>query len=207
MAKKRVAIVISGRGSNMTALIKAAKAKSYPAEIVLVVSNRPEAKGLEIARAQGVPTVALDHKTFASRTEFDAALERELTAANIEIVCLAGFMRVLTDDFVKRWYGRMLNIHPALLPAFRGVDTHRRALHAGVKTHGATVHFVLPELDSGPMVMQEEVPVLADDTEATLAARVLKAEHRIYPAALKMLAAGKLRIEGDRVVAIQGTTD
>jgi phosphoribosylglycinamide formyltransferase-1 len=202
MAKKRVAILISGRGSNMAALIKAAKAKNYPAEIVLVISNRPQAKGLEIASAEGVATALIDHKTYPKRADFDAALERELAAANIEIICLAGFMRVLTDGFVKHWYGKMLNIHPSLLPAFRGVDTHRRALHAGVKTHGATVHFVVPELDAGPMVMQEEVPVLEDDTETTLAARVLKAEHRIYPAALKMLAAGKIRIEGERVVAI-----
>lgn len=202
MAKKRVAILISGRGSNMAALIKAAKAKNYPAEIVLVISNRPQAKGLEIASAEGVATALIDHKTYPKRADFDAALERELAAANIEIICLAGFMRVLTDGFVKHWHGKMLNIHPSLLPAFRGVDTHRRALHAGVKTHGATVHFVVPELDAGPMVMQEEVPVLEDDTETTLAARVLKAEHRIYPAALKMLAAGKIRIEGERVVAI-----
>jgi phosphoribosylglycinamide formyltransferase-1 len=202
MAKKRVAILISGRGSNMAALIKAAKAKNYPAEIVLVISNRPQAKGLEIASAEGVATALVDHKTYPKRADFDAALERELAAANIEIICLAGFMRVLTDGFVKHWYGKMLNIHPSLLPAFRGVDTHRRALHAGVKTHGATVHFVVPELDAGPMVMQEEVPVLEDDSETTLAARVLKAEHRIYPVALKMLAAGKIRIEGERVVAI-----
>jgi phosphoribosylglycinamide formyltransferase-1 len=202
MAKKRVAILISGRGSNMAALIKAAKAKNYPAEIVLVISNRPQAKGLEIASAEGVATALVDHKTYPKRADFDAALERELAAANIEIICLAGFMRVLTDGFVKHWYGKMLNIHPSLLPAFRGVDTHRRALHAGVKTHGATVHFVVPELDAGPMVKQEEEPVLEDDTETTLAARVLKAEHRIYPAALKMLAAGKIRIEGERVVAI-----
>ena len=202
MAQKRVAILISGRGSNMVALIKAAKAKNYPAEIVLVLSNRPEAQGLELAKAEGIPTVIVDHKTFSSREEFDAAIQRELKAAKIELVCLAGFMRVLTDDFVDRWKGRMLNIHPSLLPAFKGTDTHRHALLAGVKTHGATVHFVVPELDSGPIVMQAEVPVQSGDTEAKLAARVLKVEHKIYPAALKMLAAGKIRIEGDRVVAI-----
>lgn len=202
MARKRVAILISGRGSNMAALIEAARARDYPAEIVLVISNRPRAKGLALAQAAGIATAVVDHKTFPRRAEFDAALERELANAKADIICLAGFMRVLTDAFVKHWYGKMLNIHPSLLPAFRGVDTHRRALHAGVKTHGATVHFVVPELDAGPMVMQEEVPVLEDDTEARLAARVLKAEHRIYPAALKMLAAGKLRIEGERVVAV-----
>lgn len=202
MAQKRVAILISGRGSNMTALMKAAKAKNYPAEIVLVLSNRPEAQGLELAKAEGIPTAIVDHKTFSTREDFDAAIQRELSAAKIDFVCLAGFMRVLTDDFVDRWKGRMLNIHPSLLPAFKGTDTHRHALLAGVKTHGATVHFVVPELDSGPIVMQAEVSVRPDDTEEKLAARVLKVEHRIYPAALKMLAAGKIRIEGERVVAI-----
>jgi phosphoribosylglycinamide formyltransferase-1 len=202
MARKRVAILISGRGSNMVALIKAAKAKNYPAEIVLVISNRPEAKGLELARAEGIPAAVIDHKAFSSREEFDAAIDCELKAAKIEIVCLAGFMRVLTDDFVERWRGRMLNIHPSLLPAFKGTDTHRHALLAKAETHGATVHFVVPELDSGPIVMQAEVPVLPDDTEEKLAARVLKVEHRIYPAALKLLASGKIRIDGDRVVAI-----
>jgi phosphoribosylglycinamide formyltransferase-1 len=202
VARKRVAILISGRGSNMTALIQAAKAKSYPAEIVLVISNRPEAKGLAIAEAEGIPAVTIDHKRFSSREAFDAAIDQELKAAKIDIVCLAGFMRVLTDGFVERWRGRMLNIHPSLLPAFKGTDTHRHALLAGVETHGATVHFVVPELDSGPIVMQAEVPVLPDDTEEKLAARVLKVEHRIYPAALKLLASGKIRIEGERVVAI-----
>lgn len=202
MARKRVAILISGRGSNMVALIKAAKAKNYPAEIVLVISNRPEAKGLELAQAEGIPTDVIDHKAFSSREEFDAAIDRELKTAKIDIVCLAGFMRVLTDCFVERWRGRMLNIHPSLLPAFKGTDTHRHALLAKAETHGATVHFVVPELDSGPIVMQAEVPVLPDDTEEKLAARVLKVEHRIYPAALKLLASGKIRIDGDRVVAI-----
>lgn len=202
MAQKRVAILISGRGSNMTALMKAAKAKNYPAEIVLVLSNRPEAQGLELAKAEGIPTAIVDHKTFSSREDFDAAIQRELSAAKIDLVCLAGFMRVLTDDFVDRWKGKMLNIHPSLLPAFKGTDTHRHVLLAGVKTHGATVHFVVPELDSGPIVMQAEVSVRPEDNEETLAARVLKAEHKIYPAALKMLAAGKIRIEGERVVAI-----
>jgi len=200
--KKRVAILISGRGSNMAALIEAAKAKSFPAEIVLVLSNRPEAKGIELAQAEGIPAAVVDHKAFSSREEFDAAIQRELDAAGAEIVCLAGFMRVLTDDFVERWHGKMLNIHPSLLPAFKGTDTHRHALLAKVGTHGATVHFVVPELDSGPIVTQAEVPVLPDDTEEKLAARVLQVEHKIYPAALRMLAEGKIRVVGDRVVAI-----
>jgi phosphoribosylglycinamide formyltransferase-1 len=202
MARKRVAILISGRGSNMSALIKAAKAKNYPAEIALVISNRPEAKGLELAQTESIPARVIDHKTFPSREEFDASIDRELKAAKIDLVCLAGFMRVFTDEFVERWHGRMLNIHPSLLPAFKGTDTHRHALLAKVVTHGATVHFVVPELDSGPIVTQAEVPVLADDTEEKLAARVLKVEHKISPAALKMLASGKIRIEGDRVVEV-----
>jgi phosphoribosylglycinamide formyltransferase-1 len=202
VTKKRVAILISGRGSNMAALIKAAKAKSFPAEILLVLSNRPEAQGLAIAEAEGIATAVVDHKAFADREEFDGALHRALMDANIEVICLAGFMRVLTDDFVERWRGRMLNIHPSLLPAFKGTNTHHQALLAGVASHGATVHFVVPELDSGPIVMQAEVPVLPGDTEEKLAARVLKEEHKIYPAALKLLASGKIRIEGDRVVAV-----
>ena len=202
MPRKRVAILISGRGSNMAALIKAAKAKNFPAEILLVLSNRPEAQGLALAQAEGIATAVVDHRAFADREEFDGALDRALTDANIELVCLAGFMRVLTDDFVERWRGRMLNIHPSLLPAFKGTNTHHQALLAGVASHGATVHFVVPELDSGPIVMQAEVPVLPGDTEEKLAARVLKEEHKIYPAALKLLASGKIRIEGDRVVAV-----
>src|SRR5690606_36493356 len=143
-----------------------AKAADYPAAIVLVISNRPQAKGLELARAAGIATVVIDHNDFPTRAGFDAAIERELAAAKIELICLAGFLRVLTDNFVKHWFGRMLNIHPSLLPAFRGLDTHRRALQAGASKHGATVHFVQPELDTGPIVIQEEVPVLPDDTPA-----------------------------------------
>jgi phosphoribosylglycinamide formyltransferase-1 len=202
VTRKRVAILISGRGSNMAALIKAAKAKNFPAEILLVLSNRPEAQGLALAQAEGIATMVVDHRAFADREEFDGALHRALMDANIEIVCLAGFMRVLTDDFVERWRGRMLNIHPSLLPAFKGTNTHHQALLAGVASHGATVHFVVPELDSGPIVMQAEVPILPGDSEEKLAARVLREEHKIYPAALKLLAAGKIRIEGDRVVAV-----
>ncbi len=191
-ARRRVAILISGRGSNMSALIEAARAKDYPAEIVLVVSNRPDATGLEFAAKHGIATSIIDHKQFASREAFDATLQETLERSRIEIVCLAGFMRVLTTPFVEKWRGRMLNIHPSLLPEFKGLDTHARALAAGVKVHGCTVHFVVPELDSGPIVLQEKVPVLAGDNEETLAARVLAAEHRIYPAALRLLAEGRL---------------
>ncbi len=192
MSKKRVAVLISGRGSNMTALIEAAKAKDYPAEIVLVASNRPEAAGLARARAEGVATVVIDHTPFGEdREAFERALDAQLAAHRIDLVCLAGFMRLLTPWFVTRWSGRMLNIHPALLPQFKGLHTHRRALEAGVKQHGATVHFVVPEADAGPIVAQDWVAVSKDDTEATLAARVLEVEHRIYPQALRAVAEGR----------------
>jgi phosphoribosylglycinamide formyltransferase-1 len=192
MSKKRVAVLISGRGSNMTALIEAAKAADYPAEIALVASNRPEAAGLARAREAGVATAIVDHTLFdQDREAFERALDSELQSRRIDFVCLAGFMRLLTPWFVTRWSGRMLNIHPALLPQFKGLDTHRRALEAGVKRHGATVHFVVPEADSGPIVAQDWVPVLAGDTEETLAARVLEVEHRIYPQALRALAEGR----------------
>jgi phosphoribosylglycinamide formyltransferase-1 len=175
----------------MTALIEAAKAKDYPAEIVLVISNRPEATGLARARAAGVTTAIVDHTLFGKdRTAFERALDAELQAHRIDLVCLAGFMRLLTPWLVGRWSGRMLNIHPALLPQFKGLDTHRRALAAGARRHGATVHFVVAETDSGPILAQESVPVLEGDTEETLAARVLEVEHRIYPQALRALAEG-----------------
>ena len=199
MARKRVAVLISGRGSNMVALIEAAKDPGYPAEIALVVSNEPAAAGLMHAAAAGVPTAVVDHRPFGKdREAFERALQRELEAHRIELVCLAGFMRVLTPWFVRQWEGRMLNIHPALLPAFKGLDTHARALAAGVKKHGATVHFVLPAMDSGPVVAQAAVPVLTGDSEAALAARVLEVEHRIYPQALKLLAEGRVQMVGGR---------
>ena len=199
MARKRVAILISGRGSNMVALIEAAKDQGYPAEIALVVSNEPAAEGLKRAAAAGIPTAVVDHRPFRKdREAFERALQGELEAHNVELVCLAGFMRILTPWFVKQWDGRLLNIHPALLPAFKGLDTHARALAAEVKEHGATVHFVVPEMDSGPIIAQGAVPVRDDDTEATLAARVLEVEHQIYPQALRLLAEGRVRIVGGR---------
>lgn len=192
MSRKRVAVLISGRGSNMTALIEAAKDPTYPAEIVLVLSNIPDAGGLQIAKASSIETVVIDHKQFGKdRAAFEAAMQSALERHKIEIVCLAGFMRILTAGFVEKWRGRMLNIHPALLPAFKGLDTHKRALEAKVKQHGATVHFVVPEMDSGPVILQGAVEVRPDDTEVSLAARVLTVEHRIYPEALKMLAEGR----------------
>lgn len=193
--KKRVAVLISGRGSNMTALIEAAKADDYPAAIVLVVSNRPDAAGLQRARTEGIATAVVDHRPFGDdRDAFERALDAELHRHRIDLICLAGFMRLFTKSFVERWSGRMLNIHPALLPQFKGLHTHRRALEAGVKEHGATVHFVVPEMDAGPIVAQQAAPVLAGDTEESLAARVLAAEHRLYPRALRLVAEGRFNV-------------
>jgi phosphoribosylglycinamide formyltransferase 1 len=192
MTRKRVAVLISGRGSNMMALIEAAKAEDYPAQIVLVVSNRPDASGLTRAQKAGIAIVTVDHqKSGGDREAFERALDAELEAHGIDIVCLAGFMRLLTPWFVARWSGRMLNIHPALLPQFKGLDTHRRALEAGVERHGATVHFVSIEMDSGQIIAQDSVPVMQGDTEETLAKRVLEVEHRIYPQALRLVAEGR----------------
>ena len=199
MSRKRVAILISGRGSNMAALIEAAKDKNFPVEIVLVLSNRPDAAGLNFASAAGIATVVIDHKTYGKdRAAFDGAMQATLEQYRIELICLAGFMRLLTDDFVNRWQGRMINVHPALLPAFKGLDTHQRALDAGAKVHGATVHFVVPEMDAGAIIMQGAVTVRADDSTQTLAARVLAVEHRIYPQALKLVAEGRVRIVDGR---------
>lgn len=197
--KKRVAILISGRGSNMVSLIEAARAPDYPAEIVLVLSNRPDAAGLDRARAAGIPARAIDHKAFPDRARFDAALQAELDEAGIELIVLAGFMRILTDAFVEAWSGRMINIHPSLLPLFKGTHTHERALEAGVRLHGCTVHYVVPELDAGPIVAQAAVPVLPGDDADTLSARVIVQEHRLYPAALALIAGGGAVLEGGRV--------
>jgi phosphoribosylglycinamide formyltransferase-1 len=200
MPRKRVAILISGRGANMAALLAAAKSPDYPAEIALVLSNRPDAGGLRRAGAEGIATAVVDHRDFGKdREAFERAVQALLEAHRIDIVCLAGFMRLLTPWLVSRWSGRMINIHPALLPSFAGLQTHERALEAGVKIHGATVHFVVSEVDSGPIIAQAAVPVLDDDTPDTLAARVLAAELRIYPLALALVAAGKSGI------AAQGT--
>ncbi len=195
MSRKRVAVLISGRGSNMAALIEAAKDKSFPAEIALVLSNRPDAGGLATARNNGIATEVVDHTPFGKdRVAFDAAMQHVLEAHRIDLVCLAGFMRLLSPGFVGQWQNRMLNIHPALLPAFKGLDTHKRALEAGAKIHGATVHFVAPEMDAGPIIMQGAVAVSANDSEDTLAARVLAVEHRIYPAALKLVAEDRVQV-------------
>lgn len=196
--RKRVAVLISGRGSNLAALIEAARAKDYPAEIVLVLSNRPQAAGLARAREAGIATAVVDHRPYGEdRARFERALQAQLQTHRIDIVCLAGFMRLLTADFVRRWSGRMLNIHPSLLPQFKGLHTHRRALAAGATEHGATVHFVVPEMDCGPIVAQQTVPVLCGDTEEALAQRVLEVEHRLYPQALRWVAEGRVTADAD----------
>jgi phosphoribosylglycinamide formyltransferase 1 len=205
--KRRVAILISGRGSNMAALIDAAKAADFPAEIVAVISNRADALGLEKAAASGIKTEVIESKPFGKdRAGFEAILQRTLDEENVELICLGGFMRLFTAGFVQRWYGKMLNIHPALLPSFPGLDPHGQALKAGVKLSGATVHFVIPETDAGPIVMQGAVAVADDDTVETLSQRVLGIEHRIYPEALRLLASGKLRLEGD-LCRLAGSAD
>jgi phosphoribosylglycinamide formyltransferase-1 len=196
--KRRVAILISGRGSNMAALIDAAKLSDFPAEIAVVISNRPDAPGLVTAGESGVPTLTIESKRFGKdRAAFEAALQTALDQHKVELICLAGFMRLLTAEFVQRWYGRMLNIHPSLLPSFPGLEPQAQALRAGVKISGATVHFVIPETDAGPIVMQGAVPVADNDTPETLAARILAVEHRIYPDALRLVAGGGVRLEGD----------
>jgi phosphoribosylglycinamide formyltransferase-1 len=195
---RRVAILISGRGSNMTALIAAAKAADFPAEITVVISNKPDAAGLAKAKKNDVATLVIDSTPFGKdRAAFEAALQAALDQHGIELICLGGFMRLLTTEFVERWAGKMLNIHPSLLPSFRGLDPHGQALRAGVKISGATVHFVTPEMDAGPIVMQGAVAVREDDTSDTLAARVLDIEHRIYPEALRLVASGDARIDND----------
>jgi len=199
--KPRVAVLISGRGSNLGALIAAARDPAYPAELALVLSNRADAAGLERAREAGIGTAVVESRPFGrDRAGFEAAMGARLAEAGIGLIALAGFMRVLTEGFVTAWSGRMLNIHPSLLPAFPGLDTHARAIAAGVRLHGCTVHFVTPGVDEGPIIAQSAVPVLPGDDETALAARVLAQEHRLYPAALAWAASGRARLEGGRVV-------
>jgi phosphoribosylglycinamide formyltransferase 1 len=194
--KRRTAILISGRGSNMAALIQAAAAEDFPAEVAVVVANRADAGGLERAGAAGIPAVVIESKPFGKdRAGFEAALQAALEQHRVELICLAGFMRLFTAGFVQRWYGKMLNIHPSLLPSFPGLDPHGQALRAGVKISGATVHFVIPETDAGPILMQGAVAVSDHDVAETLAERVLEIEHRIYPEALRLLASDGVRLE------------
>lgn len=189
--KKRVAILISGRGSNMMALVEAARAADYPAEIVAIVASRPDAAGLTWAKAQGLPTTAIDHKAYATREAFDEAVHAALVEARADLIALAGFMRIQSAAFVGKWEGRQINIHPSLLPLFKGLHPHKQALDAGVKIAGCTVHFVTEEMDSGPIIAQAAVRVLPGDTPDALAARILKAEHKLYPLALRLVAAGE----------------
>jgi phosphoribosylglycinamide formyltransferase 1 len=196
--RKRTAILISGRGSNMRALIERARDPSYPAEISLVLSNRPEAAGLAFANESNIPCAIVDHKAYAAREEFEKAMQMVLKRHHIEIVCLAGFMRILTPWFVEQWPGRLLNIHPALLPAYRGLHTHERVLADGAKIHGCTVHLVSPGMDEGPIILKAEVPVLDADTPETLAARVLAKEHVLYPAALARVAEELVSVKVNR---------
>jgi len=200
VTRVRTAVLISGRGSNLMALLAASGAAAYPAEIVLVVSNIETAAGLIHARTAGIPTHVVPHDRFARREDFDAALNAVLEQAKIQLICLAGFMRMLSDRFVEKWQGRLINIHPSLLPSFKGTRVHERVIESGVRISGCTVHYVTPEMDSGPPIAQAAVPVHYCDTAETLAERVLAAEHRLYPVALKMVAEGRVQLEAGSVI-------
>ena len=205
MAKTKVGVLISGRGSNLQALLDAAQHDDYPAEIVLVLSNKAGAQGLERARKVDVPTGFIDHTLYEDREDFEKDLDAKLREAGVQIVCLAGFMRILTPWFVEKWRDRLINIHPSLLPAFKGVHTHERALEQGVRVHGCSVHFVRAEMDDGPIIGQAAVPVMAGDTPETLSARVREAEHKLYPACLKLVAEGKARVSAECVRIAEGS--
>jgi phosphoribosylglycinamide formyltransferase-1 len=198
--KKRVAVLISGRGSNMSALIEAAKQADYPAEIVAVIANKADAGGLETARARGIPAHSIPHRDYASKREHEAAVSEALHTAKADIICLAGYMRLISPEFVRKWEGKMINIHPSLLPLFRGLHTHEQALEAGVRVHGCTVHFVTAGMDEGPIIAQTAVPVKTGDTPETLAERVLSVEHETYARALALVATGKAVMSGGRTV-------
>lgn len=200
MGKCKVGVLISGRGSNLQALIDAASAPDYPAEIALVISNIPGAGGLDRAALAGIAHETIDHTAYNGKAEFEAAVHASLSAAGIELICLAGFMRILSAEFLSNWQDRVINIHPSLLPSFKGLDTHQKALDAGVRITGCTVHYVTPKMDAGPIIAQAAVPVLQDDDESSLAARILTKEHEIYPLALDLVASGQTRIDGDRVI-------
>ncbi|ANK82430.1 MAG: phosphoribosylglycinamide formyltransferase [Rhizobiales bacterium NRL2] len=199
MASLKLGVLISGRGTNLQALIDACAADAFPAEIALVVSNVEGAAGLERARKAGIHTLVIDHREFESRAKFDQAVASALETHDVGLVCLAGFLRILSKAFVDRWRDRIINIHPSLLPAFKGLHVHERVLEAGVRITGCTVHFIRPEMDEGPIIVQGAVPVMADDTPETLAGRVLEVEHRIYPLAVRLIAEGKARVVGDIV--------
>lgn len=195
----KLGVLFSGRGSNLAALVEACAAEDYPAEIVIAICNNPGAGGIAVAEKAGIPVQVINHREYDSRDTFDAALDATLREAGVELVCNAGFMRILTDGFVGRWRNHQLNIHPSLLPAFKGLHVHERVLESGARITGATVHFVRAEMDEGPIVAQVAVPVETDDTVETLSARVLEAEHRLYPMAIRLVAEGKARVQGERV--------
>lgn len=200
MADLKLGVLISGRGSNLRALIESCNSPGYPAEIALVIANRPVAEGLDYAAQAGIPTQVIDHAGFENRESFDTALDQTLRQAGVELVCLAGFMRLLTPGFVEAWRDALVNIHPSLLPSFRGLHSHREALRAGVRITGCTVHYVRAQTDTGPILVQAAVPVLADDDENSLAARVLAAEHQCYPLAVRLIAEGRVGVENDRAI-------
>ncbi len=196
----KIGVLISGRGSNLQALIDACAGDGFPAKIAVVISNKPDAYGLERARLAGISTITVPHGTFSSREAFDQEVDRHLREAGVKLVCLAGFMRLLSEQFVRGWKDRMINIHPSLLPSFKGLNTHARTLQAGVKIAGCTVHYVRPEMDEGPIIMQAAVPVLAGDSEENLADRILVQEHLIYPAAVRLIAEGRVRVAGETCI-------
>lgn len=198
--RKKVAVLISGRGSNMASLIDAAAERDYPAEIAVVISDNADAPGLKLANSRGIASGVVERKNFSSKSDHDQALDKAIRSFGAEYVALAGYMRLLTTPFVEQWRGRMINIHPSLLPLFKGLHPHKQALDAGMRVHGATVHFVTPDMDAGPIIAQAAVPVLIGDSEDDLAARTLKAEHQLYPVALSLLVQGKVRMDGDRAV-------
>jgi phosphoribosylglycinamide formyltransferase-1 len=200
MARRKLAVLISGRGSNLQSLIDACAVPGYPAEIALVLSNVAGVQGLERAARAGIPTVVVNHKDFAGREPFEAAVHAEITKAAPDLVCLAGFMRILTDGFIQLWRDRLINIHPSLLPAFKGLHTHERVLEAGARFAGCTIHFVRPAMDDGPIIAQAAVPVRPSDTPDSLAKRVLEQEHRLYPLAVRLIAEGRVRVVGERVI-------
>lgn len=199
MAKLKIGVLISGRGSNLQALIDAAADTAFPATIAIVISNEPDVAGLDRAQAAGIPTATINHRDFPDRAAFEDALHAALGESGVELVCLAGFMRLLTEGFVRRWWDRLINIHPSLLPAFRGLHVHEAVLAYGARFSGCTVHFVRPAMDDGPIIVQAAVPVLADDDADQLAARILAEEHRIYPLAVRLIAEGRVQVEGERV--------
>jgi phosphoribosylglycinamide formyltransferase-1 len=199
MSKFQVAVLISGNGSNLQAIIDAANDPSYPAEIAIVISNRPDAYGIERAKKAGIKTAIIDHKNYATRADFETELQNKLMEQTVDLVCLAGFMRILNAEFVELWRDKMINIHPSLLPAYKGLNTFQRAIDDGVRFAGCTIHYVVPEMDAGPIIMQAVVPIQPNDTKDTLAAKIQQQEHKMYPAALKMIATGKAKLKNNKI--------